>query len=91
MEVRANRPILNPKHANTPESTPTKPPPSNHFYPNTLPPHTQGVRMKEPGVSPEEVLRAVEAVHDPSYVAEIKALSERGGGFIDHDTCALLI
>lgn len=44
--------------------------------------------MKEPGVSPEEALRAVERVHAPEYVAEIRALSQRGGGFIDHDTCA---
>lgn len=50
--------------------------------------YRQGVRMKVPGVSPDEALRAVERVHSPEYVAEIKALSQRGGGFIDHDTCA---
>lgn len=44
--------------------------------------------MKEPSVSPEDALRIVERVHDPNYVAEIRALSQRGGGFIDHDTCA---
>lgn len=60
-----------------------------HQHPNP-PSHTrtQGVQMKEPGVTPEEALRAVERVHDPSYVAEIRQLSQRGGGFIDHDTCA---
>ena len=59
-----------------------------HQHPNP-PSHTrtQGVQMKEPGVTPEEALRAVERVHDPSYVAEIRQLSQRGGGFIDHDTC----
>lgn len=43
--------------------------------------------MKEPGVSLEEALEAVKAVHDPDYIAKIKALSERGGGFLDYDTC----
>lgn len=38
-------------------------------------------------MSLEEALEAVKAVHDPDYVAKIKALSERGGGFLDYDTC----
>jgi hypothetical protein len=63
----------------------------DHDHPSQPPnPPMQGVHMKEPGVSLADALRAVEAVHDPSYVAEIKALSARGGGFIDHDTCAYM-
>ena len=43
--------------------------------------------VKEPGVTPEEALAVIERVHAPGYVASIRELSARGGGFIDADTC----